>query len=129
MLAELHEQYLGGDFLKTFFVICVLEYSFSMVMKIWLFRRYYTQPTYEQWRRKTVASFPSPQSVREEILTYLIGAWPMGLMGATSFHMARHGWSMAYVGLGDYGWCYMLLTVVAATLLSDLYEYFEHWLG
>lgn len=129
MLAELHDQCLGGAFLKTFLVICVLEYSFSMAMKIRLFMRFYARPTYEQWRRKTVTRFPEPQHVRQEVLTYLVGAWPMGLMGATSFHLARHGWSRAYVGLGDHGVCYLLLTVVAVTLLSDLYEYFEHWLG
>lgn len=129
MLAEVHESYLGGDFLWTFAVICVLEYSFSMLMKAWLFARFYVQPSYDQWRRKTVPGFPTPRSVRQEILTYLCGAWPMCLMAATSFHMARHGMSMAYTGLGGYGACYMLLTVVVVTLFSDLFEYFEHWLG
>lgn len=129
MLLELHDQYLMGDFRKTFVVICILEYSFSMLMKTWLFVRFYARPTFAQWQRKTVPVFPTPACVRREIVTYLAGAWPMCVMAAASLHMARHMQSMAYSGLGGFGVCYLLLTIPVVTLLSDLFEYFEHWLG
>eukprot|EP00516_Mucochytrium_quahogii_P001210 CAMPEP_0203759658 /NCGR_PEP_ID=MMETSP0098-20131031/12763_1 /ASSEMBLY_ACC=CAM_ASM_000208 /TAXON_ID=96639 /ORGANISM=" , Strain NY0313808BC1" /LENGTH=271 /DNA_ID=CAMNT_0050652765 /DNA_START=274 /DNA_END=1089 /DNA_ORIENTATION=+ len=94
------------------------------------FKRYYVNPSYEDWRWKTNPKYPSPEMVRSEILTSMKGVIVVTICPALSLYLAQHGKSKGYCGITEeYDLRYTIMQFFAVWLVSDFYEFFFHWCG
>jgi len=85
--------------------------------------------TYDKWIHKSNPKFPSPLSVRNEILQMMKGMATATLCPAISIYLAHHGLSQAYCGLGKYGMGYDIFQFFFIWIGTDLWEFYYHRLG
>lgn len=126
MLYEIAQR---GNFFTTWLALTVMALLMMVVMSGTLFYLYYSRPTYERWRRKTNPEFPSPVTVRREVLQMLKGVYTAAICPALALHLVDLGWSKAYGGLGGYGWGYLVISFFVVWIGSDFYEWAYHRLG
>jgi len=86
-------------------------------------------PSFESWRFKSNPKYPSPEKVRDEILTMLKGSVAATLCPSLALFFAQKGYSQAYCGFSEYGIGYTVLTFLLTWIVSDFYEFFYHRQG
>jgi len=118
-----------GNLLTTWIALCLIAVVFTGGMSAWLFHRYYSRPTFEQWQRKSNPAFPPPVMVKREILTMLKGIAVAAFPPALALWLVQTGWSKAYCGVGDYGWAYLVGTFFLVWIATDFVEFYYHRLG
>jgi Delta7-sterol 5-desaturase len=118
-----------GNFLTTWVTLSVLTFVLMLLMSGTLFLRYYDRPTFETWQRKSNPAYPQPSMVRREVLQMLKGVFTAALCPAIALHLVDSGWSMAYAGLGDYSFGYLVFTFFVVWIGSDFYEFAYHRIG
>jgi lathosterol oxidase len=98
-----------------------------------LFYKYYANPTYEQWQRKSNPKFPSPHKIREEIIAMTKGMLATTFCPSLALYLAQHGYSQAYCGLSSattyYGVGYQIFSFFFIWIGVDLWEFLYHRLG
>eukprot|EP01119_Soliformovum_irregulare_P003645 TRINITY_DN144_c0_g1_i1.p1 TRINITY_DN144_c0_g1~~TRINITY_DN144_c0_g1_i1.p1 ORF type:complete len:296 (+),score=52.42 TRINITY_DN144_c0_g1_i1:25-912(+) len=120
-----------GNFLVTWTVLSVLGFIFIMSSSGAIFLKYYVNPTYEMWKKKTNPKYPTPDKVKEEIILMLKGMLTATFCPALSLHLAQNGLSQAYCGVyhEDKGIMYLIFSFFVVWLASDFYEFFYHRIG
>jgi len=126
MLCEIH---VFGNFIATWVALSVLGLVSILGLSVAVFYRYYVNPTYEMWRYKINPKYPSPLKVRDEITTMLKGLMAATLCPSLALWLAEHGYSKAYCGIGAHGLPYLVGSFFAIWILTDLWEFFYHWMG
>ncbi len=119
----------GGNFLTTWIVLTLLALASMFVMSGFVFRRYYMNPTFEQWKRKSNPNYPSAQLVRKEVIQMLKGLVTAAACPALALHLVESGYSKAYCGTSTYGVGYLVLSFFVVCLVSDFFEFAYHRLG
>jgi len=109
--------------------MAALSGAFTMVLSGPVFRRYYWNPTYENWRYKINPKFASVNDVRSEILQTFKGIVAAAFAPAMSLYLTQYSASRAYCGLGDHGWTYLITSFFVCWIVSDLFEFCYHYLG
>lgn len=96
-----------------------------------LFKIYYMNPTYEQWRWKSNPKFPTPEKVRDEILQMLKGCVTGTLCPALALTISRgSAWNQSKAFCNaELGWQYNLTSFLMLWVVCDFYEWFYHYLG
>jgi len=96
-----------------------------------LFYFYYVNPTFEQWQHKSNPKFPSPQKVRDEIITMIKGLFSATFCPSLALYLAQHGISQAYCGTSDgkYGIGYHVFSFFLIWIGVDLWEFLYHRAG
>ena len=67
----------AGNPLLTWALLTFLGLVSQLIMSGWTFYEYYHKVSYEKWYWKTNAEFPSPESIRGEIIQRLRKARPI----------------------------------------------------
>jgi lathosterol oxidase len=116
-----------GNFLVTWAVLTGLALASVVVMSGALFWRYYANPTFASWQRKSNPAYPPVDLVRREVLQTLKGVYTATLCPAVALHIGS--WSKAYGGLGGYGVGWLVASFFVVWIGSDLYEFAYHRLG
>jgi lathosterol oxidase len=129
MLCELHNV-LGSNFLLTWLLLSISGIFAVAFFSGSVFLSYYSNPTYQQWKRKINPEYPTPEKVRSEILQTLKGLAIATICPALSLYLAQNGQSKAFCGVTEhYGIGYNLASFVLIWIVSDFYEFFYHHLG
>ena len=118
-----------GGFLTTWLAFSALAFAMTMSISTWLFYRYYWQPTFAQWQRKSNPQYPAPAMVRREVGQMVKGLLMATLCPALSLHLLESGWSKGYCGVGSYGVWYLVLTFLVMWIVTDIYEFAYHRIG
>jgi len=113
----------------NWFALSVLAFILIMIMSGGIFLRYYVNPTYDQWRRKSNPNFPSPEIVRSEILQMIKGMGTASLAPAMALYLTKIGKTQAYCGSGGYSFAYNCFTFVLVWVISDFWEFYYHRIG
>lgn len=72
------------------------------------------------------AKFPSNSDYRREILYSLSTFLIFALMSLVVLWARRQGYTQIYTRISDYGWPYLLFSIVAYVVLHDTYFYWTH---
>lgn len=101
-------------------------------MSFALFYPYYVTPTYERWVYKSNPRFPSPLSVKKEIIQMCKGLVVATFCPALTLYLSQKGYSNGYCSLSTsahphaFSWYTQSIIIF---LFTDLYEYLYHYLG
>ncbi|KAJ3303583.1 c-5 sterol desaturase [Kappamyces sp. JEL0829] len=126
MLCEIDE---FGNFATTWIALTLIGFLALVLLSGAVFHRFYWQPTFEQWQRKTNPKYPSPRMIQLEIIQMCKGLASATLNPALSLWMAKNGWTKAYCGFGGHSLLYNVGTFFLIWLFTDFYEFFYHRLG
>eukprot|EP01116_Phalansterium_solitarium_P003311 TRINITY_DN14135_c0_g1_i1.p1 TRINITY_DN14135_c0_g1~~TRINITY_DN14135_c0_g1_i1.p1 ORF type:complete len:307 (-),score=103.77 TRINITY_DN14135_c0_g1_i1:318-1121(-) len=94
-----------------------------------IFMKYYVNPTFEIWQNKSNPKYPSPDSVRNEIIQMIKGMATATLLPSLSLYLAQHGLSKAYCGFNQYGIAYDVFQFFLIWIGTDLWEFYYHRMG
>lgn len=126
MLCEVAKR---GNFFTTWLVLTLLALASMVIMSGFIFWRYYMNPTFEQWKRKSNPNYPSPQLVRKEVLQMLKGLVTAAACPAMALHLVDSGYSKAYCGTSTYGVGYLVLSFFIVWIGTDFFEFAYHRIG
>jgi lathosterol oxidase len=80
--------------------------------------------------RKTNPEFPSPESIRGEIIQMLKGLVAATFCPALSLYLSKLGYSKGFCGVSEeYGWGYHAVQLVVVWVTVDFFEYAYHYFG
>lgn len=127
MLCEIGAQY---GFLVTWLTMTILALLSVVTISSLVFVPYYGRPSYGRWTRKCNPDFPSPASVKREIVQTVKGLVVATLIPAFTLHASGRGRLKGYCGdpysVGPAGHLWQTAIVVGFT---DLVEYLYHLAG
>lgn len=94
----------------------------------------YVKASYETWRHKTNAKYPSPRMVRAEVVQTVKGIATASVCPALSIYLAQSGHSQAFCGTRgmdgtEYSAGYIAGAFFVSLAVSDLFEWWYHYVG
>jgi lathosterol oxidase len=93
-----------------------------------VFHRYYWNPTFEQWQRKSNPKFPTAEMVRGEIYHMLKGAAVGVMCPVVSLWMSANGHFKGYCGF-PHGASWEIFMFFFIWFFTDFFEFSYHKLG
>lgn len=76
--------------------------------------------------RRIQQKFPKAAILQQEFLWSLSTFVIFSLVGASVFLLTKHGYTLQYRSISDYGWGYYVLSLVLMILVHDAYFYWTH---
>eukprot|EP00039_Didymoeca_costata_P018326 m.333045 g.333045 ORF g.333045 m.333045 type:complete len:292 (+) comp17054_c0_seq1:109-984(+) len=125
MLCEVHAT---GNFMTTWMVLMLLGFLSQLVFSGTVFYKYYVNPSFEQWQRKSNPKYPAPEVVRMEIVQMLKGLFSATFCPALSLFLSRMGLTHGYCGLEN-GIGYEIVMFACIWVGCDFFEFYYHRLG
>lgn len=118
------------SFFVTWAWFTVMGVTSIIVMSGTVFNKYYMNPTFEQWQKKSQPKYPTPDKVRDEILQTFKGILTGTFPPALAVYLASHNIGHAYCGVTEeYGWGYLIASFFVCWIAADFWEFFYHYLG
>lgn len=76
--------------------------------------------------RKIQEKLPSWKAIRHEIGHSLVSAAVFSLVVLGIYGLRLLGWSRIYLDITEYGWWYLLLSIIGLVIIHDAYFYWMH---
>lgn len=120
-----------NNFFLTWAILTVLSFTgMCFFSGLIFYAYYYKRPSLSRWQQKSNPQFPSPEKVREEIITMGKGVAGAVLCPTITLYLSAKGLSNGYCGIpGEFGWGYFIFSIVVVWVGSDFFEFFYHRLG
>lgn len=121
----------GQSFMTVWLLLTGMGLASQVILSGSAFLWYYTNPTYEQWTRKSNPKYPTPVMVKEEIITMIKGLCSATVAPSITLY-TLDSWdaNQGFCGTSDQynGWYHAYLFVMI-WVVSDFYEWGYHQLG
>lgn len=109
---------IGLVFVVVFLRYVVIAGPAYLVFWKWLRKRLH--------HRRIQQRFPKPKFLQQEFLWSLSTFVIFSLMGGITFLLKKHGYTLHYDNISDYGWSYFVVSLVLMILVHDAYFYWTH---
>ncbi|CAF0805707.1 unnamed protein product [Didymodactylos carnosus] len=126
MLCEIS---IWGNFITTWMALSLIAFVVLLFSSGTIFYRYYVNITYEKWLKKSNPKYPSPESIRMEIIMMTKGMLSATLCPSIALHLSQQRMSQGYCGVNEYGWKYLVLSFFIIWIGTDFFEFFYHRIG
>lgn len=116
--------YLVGS--KSFWVILTVLFLRYLILAAVAFLIFYVFRRYAWHFRKIQSRFPAFRDYAREIIYSVITSVIFALVGYTVFLTPMARYTQVYFDVNEFGWSYLLISVVITILVHDTYFYWMH---
>lgn len=105
--------------ISAFFLAVFMLVAGGAYLAVWTLGR-------ERFAKNRIQKRPRPAQVRREVFWSFVSILIISALLTATWRTAEAGWSLGYFDAAEFGWAYLVASVVIMAVVHDTYYYWAH---